>query len=425
MAESKKRKTNGRVVLKKGEQLRKDGRYMFRWTDGNRKRHTIYANTLAELRAREEGVMRDKLDGLRMNASLISLNDIYKRWVETKWGVRDNTFQNYKRTYRLHCYDAIGKQRLKFIKKSDVKRFYNALVEEAGLSESSVDNIHTVLHQVLQMAVDDEYIRNNPSENVMRELKRAMAFKREKRRALTQDEQKLFLDFLYESETYRHWYPVFAFMIGSGLRVGEVTGLRWCDVNLERGVIDVNHTLVYFPHENGRCMYNIHSTKTEAGTRTVVMVDLVKKALMMQQDYLGKNEMNCQVQIDGYTDFIFLNRYGAPLSQAALNKAIHRITRDCNNQILTENPDAELLLPHFTCHTLRHTFATRACEAGINVKVIQDTLGHADVNTTLNIYGYLQSTTSIGAMHRMGVGECRTCFTGFVYKPVPEIRNFR
>jgi site-specific recombinase XerD len=96
--------------------------------------------------------------------------------------------------------------------------------------------------------------------------------------------------------------------------------------------------------------------------------------------------MICQVQIDGYTDFIFLNRYGAPLSQAALNKAIHRITRDCNNQILTENPNAELLLPHFTCHTLRHTFATRACEAGINVKVIQDTLGHADVSTTLNIY---------------------------------------
>ena len=104
MAERKKRKTKGRVVLKKGEQLRKDGRYMFRWTDGNRKRDTIYANTLAELRAREEGVTRDKLDGLRMNASLISLNDIYKRWVETKRGVRDNTFQNYKRTYRLHCY---------------------------------------------------------------------------------------------------------------------------------------------------------------------------------------------------------------------------------------------------------------------------------------------------------------------------------
>ena len=68
------------------------------------------------------------------------------------------------------------------------------------------------------------------------------------------------------------------------------------------------------------------------------------------------------------------------------NKAIRRIIRDCNDEQLLKDENAEVLLPHFSCHSLRHTFTTRMCEAGVNVKVIQDTLGHKDISTTLNIY---------------------------------------
>lgn len=86
------------------------------------------------------------------------------------------------------------------------------------------------------------------------------------------------------------------------------------------------------------------------------------------------------------TKVIFLNRFGQPQHQSTLNKAIRRIIRDCNDEqfLKTENP--EVLLPHFSCHSLRHTFTTRMCEAGVNIKVIQDTLGHKDITTTLNIY---------------------------------------
>lgn len=87
-----------------------------------------------------------------------------------------------------------------------------------------------------------------------------------------------------------------------------------------------------------------------------------------------------------YTDFIFINRFGQPQHQATLNKAIRRIIRDCNDEQLLKDENAEVLLPHFSCHSLRHTFTTRMCEAGVNVKVIQDTLGHKDISTTLNIY---------------------------------------
>lgn len=80
------------------------------------------------------------------------------------------------------------------------------------------------------------------------------------------------------------------------------------------------------------------------------------------------------------------NRFGQPQHQATLNKAIRRIIRDCNDEQLLKDENAKVLLPHFSCHSLRHTFTTRMCEAGVNVKVIQDTLGHKDISTTLNIY---------------------------------------
>lgn len=264
------------------------------------------------------------------------------------------------------------------------------LVDERGLKPATVDGVHNILHQIFDMAVDDNYIRNNPTNNVLRELKKAHCFKTEKRRGLTRPEQELFMDYLKNSKTAVYWYPVFAVMLGTGLRVGEVTGLRWCDIDLEEGIIDVNHTLVYYDHRTSEgkkgCYFNVNTPKTEAGNRQVPMLDFVREAFVMEkqrQELLG---VHCEATVDGYTDFIFLNRFGQPQHQSTLNKAIRRIIRDCNDEqfLKTENP--EVLLPHFSCHSLRHTFTTRMCEAGVNIKVIQDTLGHKDITTTLNIY---------------------------------------
>ena len=102
-----------------------------------------------------------------------------------------------------------------------------------------------------------------------------------------------------------------------------------------------------------------------------------------KQEDLG---LHCEVTIDGYTDFIFINRFGQVQHQATLNKAIRRIIRDCNDEQFLHSDEPDVLLPHFSCHSLRHTFTTRMCEAGVNIKVIQDELGHSDISTTLNIY---------------------------------------
>ena len=300
--------------------------------------------------------------------------------------MKDNTFQNYQYLYRMYVAPKLGKSKISELLKSDVKRFYNMLVDVRGLSISSVDGVHTVLHQVLDMAVDDLYLRRNPADNVLKELKNAHAFDVERQKALTQEEEHLFLNYLRNTPKYRHWYPIFAVMLGTGMRVGETVGLRWCDVDLETGIIDINHTLVYYKHEINGCYCNIHTPKTKAGIRKIPMLRNVREAFLEQRKNQMASGIRCSVSVDGYADFIFVNRFGDPLHQGTLNKAIRRIIRDCNDEVLSTNTRDPVLLPPFSCHSLRHTFTTRMCEKGVNIKVIQDVLGHADVSTTLNIY---------------------------------------
>lgn len=389
MAQAK-RKDKSRIVLRTGEGQRPNGTYEYRWTERGGTRRRVYAKTLEELREKEKQIQKDKCDGIKAEARYLTVNDVFDTWRQLKRGLKDNTFQNYQYMYNMFVRPNLGKQRVSSLKKSDVKRFYNMLADERCLQASTIDSVHTVLHQVLDMAVDDSYLRVNPSNNVLKELKQSHIFKTEKRRGLTKAEQELLLSFLQRNHTYSHWYPIIAVMVGSGLRVGEVTGLRWCDIDLEEGIIDVNHTLVYYDHRvtEGKkgCYFNINTPKTKAGTRQVPMLDFVREAFIMERKYQEALDIRCTITIDGYSDFIFVNRYGHTQHQATLNKAIRRIIRDCNDEVLLKEEKNPVLLPHFSCHSLRHTFTTRMCEAGVNVKVIQDALGHADISTTLNIY---------------------------------------
>jgi len=382
----KARSTSRKPHLRKGEQQRPNGTYAYRWTDNSGRRHTLYSETLEELRVKEQSIVQDQLDGIKTEARYTTLNEVFELWQQLKRGIKDNTYQNYLYLYDMYVRPLLGRRRIQELVKSDVKRFYNTLAEERGLSISTIDNVHTVLHQVLSVAVDDSYIRNNPADNTLKELKQALAATIEKRRALARNEEERFLDYLWQTPQYQHWYPVFAVMLGTGMRVGEAVGLRWCDIDLNTGMIDINHTLVYYRHKTNGCYCNIHSPKTKAGIRQIPMLDAVKKAFLLQRRWQMENSCCCDAVIDGYTDFIFVNRFGQLQHQGTLNKALRRIIRDCNNDALAYKHNKPVLLPRFSCHNLRHTFATRLCEAGVNIKVIQETLGHTDVATTLNIY---------------------------------------
>lgn len=381
-----KSKANQEKELREGESIHSNGKYQFRWTDEEGKRHSIYAPTIDDLREKEQEVLKKLHTQLRPEVNNITINEMFARWKDIKRGIKDNTLQNYIYMYKQFVEPSFGKRKLCSVLKSDVKRFYNSLVDEKSLSLSTVDGIHGILHQIFEIAADDLFIRRNPTDNVMKELKRIRSLKAEKKRALTKAEQDLFLNYLKSSEQYQHWYPIFAVMLGTGMRVGELIGLRWCDINLEEGIIDVNHTLVYYKHAINGCYYNVHSPKTECSIRKIPMLESVKEAIMEERLHQFREGIRCKAFIDGYTDFIFINRFGNPHNQGTLNKAIRRIVRDCNDEVLAQGKKKSVLLPYFSCHTLRHTFTTRLCEAGVNVKAIQDLLGHADISTTLNIY---------------------------------------
>ena len=116
------------------------------------------------------------------------------------------------------------------------------------------------------------------------------------------------------------------------------------------------------------------------------MLPKVKEAFILEKQYQEELGISCNATVDGYTDFIFINRFGDVQHQGTLNKALRRIIRDCNYWVLDKGKKNAVTLPNFSNHSLRHTFTTRMCEAGVNIKAMQDILGHADAETTMDIY---------------------------------------
>lgn len=382
------RKDNKNRVLKEGEYQRANCNYEYKWRDKKGKRHSIYSKTLEELRNKEIDVLRDVLDGIRADKNDLTVNDLFYRWMQLKRGLKDNTFQNYKYMYTQFVEHDFGNMKIADLKRTDVRAFYNMLSDERHLKTSTIDCVHTVLHQVLELGVEDEYLRYNPSDNALKELKKAHNNDSEKRRALTISEQELFENFLKQQGQYNRWYSIFAVMLWTGLRVGEITGLRWCDIDLEEEIISINHTLVYYNKGQVEgCAFAVNTPKTEAGKRIVPMLPKVKEAFLLEREYQKDCGIKCNVAIDGYTDFIFVNRFGGVQHQGTLNKALRRIIRDCNYEVFDKKHGKEIVtLPRFSNHSLRHTFTTRMCEAGVNIKAMQEILGHADAETTMDIY---------------------------------------
>lgn len=296
--------------------------------------------------------------------------------------------ENPERMYRKYVQDEIGAKNIADIKYSDIKRFYIHLIKDIGFKPNSMEIIHTILHPVFNVAVRDGFIRTNPTDGVIAEIKKSHNWEKPKRHALTEAQQNRFLDFVSSSKTYKHWMPLFTVMLGTGARIGEILGLRWEDCDFTQNNIDINHNLIYRQQESGKMELHITTPKTRAGTRIIPMFSDVRAALLqIRLKHMEEGFNECEV--DGYTNFIFKNRFGEMLNPHVINRALERIIRDCNAEE-TERAEQEhrepVLLPHFSAHNLRHTFCTRLCENETNLKVIQEIMGHRNIETTMDVY---------------------------------------
>lgn len=400
MAE-KRRDSKGRVLWA-GESQRPDGKYEFKYADNNGERHSVYSWKLVatdrvpdgkqvteSLREMEKKIKKDLEDNLLVyETRKMTLNSFWDDYIAMKHELKDSTRSNYIYMYDKYVRPEIGQKNITSIKYSDVKKFYMSLIYERGFKPNSMEIVNTILHPVFTSAVRDGYIRLNPSDGVMAEIKKSHTWEKPKRHALTERQQELFVDFTAQSHQYKHWLPLITTMLGTGCRIGEILGLRWEDCDFEQNIISVNHTLIYRKFTDESCHYAITTPKTKSGERIIPMLGDVKEALKTEYRQQLEDGFNESV-IDGYSGFVFRSRYNTVLSPHCVNRVLDRIIKAYNakeEQAAKKERRKPELLPHFSCHNLRHTFCTRFCENETNLKIIQEIMGHADITTTMDIY---------------------------------------
>lgn len=378
-------------ALRKGEfQRASDKRYVYSYTDPLGRRKYVYAYDLATLREKERELMKMQLDGLDLYAAgRATINDTFDRYISLKYDLRETTKTNYIYMYDRFVRETFGFRRIADVKFSDVLQYYYYLLNERELAISTLDTIHSVLHPTFELAVRDEIIRKNPTDGVMREVTKKSGKNRGVRHALTIEQQRAFMDYIANHPVYFHWWPIFTILLGTGCRIGELLGLRWKDLDFNKRIISINHSLVYYPTSESRTSeLHVSKPKTEAGIRTIPMLDVVYDAFMMLKEEQKETGRNKTV-IDGMKGFVFVNRFGLVPTPQTVNHTIKRISANYNaEEILNakrENREP-VILPSFSCHHLRHTFATRLCEQESNLKVIQSIMGHRNIETTMDVY---------------------------------------
>lgn len=397
MAQS--RKDNKGRVLRKGETQRKhDGKYVYTYTDPEGRRKSIYSKDIKTLREREDQLIKDQLDGLDTYvAGSATINFVFDRYISTKAELRNTTMTNYKYMYNRFVREGFGKKKIADVRFSDVLQFYQHLIKDKEMQINTLETIHTVLHPTFQLALRDNIIRTNPSDGVMAQIKKMPGKNHGVRHALTLEQQRAFIRYIEDNPKFDRWVTIFKFLLGTGCRIGEAIGIRWEDISFEKRLININHSLVYYSREykeHPMCTFSISLPKTEAGIRVIPMMDAVYEALqkeLSEQQEKGFNE----TEIDGMKGFIFMNRFGNVHNPQAINRAIKRIYESYNAEEVVKAAQEHrepLLIPHFSCHHLRHTFCSRFCENETNLKVIQSIMGHANIETTLDIYAEVTET---------------------------------
>ena len=404
---SKTRKDNKGRVLNKGESQRKsDGMYIYTYFDPFRKRRYVYANDLQKLREKERKLLKDQLDGLDVYvAGKSDLNFLFDRYISTKTELRKNTYSNYVYMYDHYVRNGFGKRRISDVKYSDVLYFYNYLINDCNLKINTLETIHTILHPMFQLAVRDEIIRNNPSDGALAQVKKQPGRNKGVRHALTIEQQRAFMHYVNKTPMYKHWESLFIVLLGTGCRIGEVIGLRWDDVDFDEKTININHSVTYYARreDTTTCEFAVSLPKTYAGIRIIPMIDEVYQSLKTEYDYQSKKGFS-SVEVDGMTGFIFTNRFGNLHNPQTINRAIKRIYEDYNTEevIKAKKEKREpVIIPHFSCHHLRHTFCTRFCENETNIKVIQAIMGHANIETTMDIYAEVTNSKKKEAIERL------------------------
>ncbi len=395
-----KRKDNRGRALRNGESQQPDGRYKFRYTDENGERRTVYSWKLVEtdklkdgqrgqesLREKEKRILRDHDDHIKTkSAEKVTVNDMFERFMEIRVDLRGMTRKCYRDLFTSHVYPTMGNRPIGKVKPSDIQKMYQEAVTDRGITPSTVQKVHSVVYQVFEIAVVDNLMRSNPSANAFKYFAKSNDVVSKPRDALTVEQQEKVIDYVYASRTYSRLGNLFTVLLGTGLRIGEALALTWDDIDFDQGIINIYKTMAYKSGEDGKYDYRISPPKTAAGTREIPMLDDVKDALTRE---MSRAKPKKKFVVDGYSGFVFLNGAGQVYTNAFLYDSIQGIVETYNREELMKaniEKRQPVYLPKMSAHIFRHTFCTRMCEQDINLKVLQDIMGHRNIRTTMEVY---------------------------------------
>ena len=403
-------KTQDGRGLREGERQKDDGRYEYRYRDIYGVMRSVYSWRLTKsdpqpsgkkpckpLRELEAEIKKDLHDGIDTFLSKkVTLNERFDLYMKNKFNLKESTAMNYRYMYDRYVRDTLGRLNLADINTSKMKAFYISLITEKGFKPITVDNVHTVLNPIFSNAVDDDIIRKNPCTKAMKEIRALPSWNDpHKIKGLTCSEQRTFVDYMLSNECFAKWVNVITVLLGTGLRISELRGLTWDDLDFKGdGSIHITKQLIYRRWSDGKCYNKVKSVKYTASERVIPMEPKVRVALLAEKE--RQNTLpDRNIVIDGYSGWVFLNRYGLVLSPKSANDAIDSIINkyNANEKVVASLEKRDpVYLPHQTNHMLRHSYCTRmiekCCEpnSGIDVKIVQYLMGHNDAKTTLDIY---------------------------------------
>jgi integrase len=284
--------------------------------------------------------------------------------------IRPLTLENYDRLIRIHLVPVLGKIPLKDLRPDHVQRFYNDKHQE-GLSSGSIRLLHAVLHDALKQAVKNQVLVRNVTEATSppRERKRVI-------RPLSLDQVRQFLTAIASDRLF----PAILLSFVTGFRRGELLGLRWQDVDLETGILEVRQTLARArtygtPDDGRRTRLIFQEPKTPQSRRSIPVpaegLDALKyhKARQAEERLLMGEAYHDQGLLFCYPD-------GRPIGPADFYKRFVRLLKQAG-------------LPRSRVHDARHTFATLMFELGESPKTVQTMLGHTAITTTMDIYSHV------------------------------------
>lgn len=367
---SEKRRDNKGRILRTGESQRKDLIYQYRYIDIRGKRRTIYSSNLSELRKKEAEILKQLSEGIDYAAGQITVIALVERYIRLKQGTRYNTKVGYKFVLNIIKTEDFGYRQIRDIKVSDAQAWMIKLHDD-GRGYSTLTSVRGVIKPAFQMAYNEDAIRKNPFDFKLVDV---VPNDSQKRIALTDEQQEIWMNFIREDKTYSKYYDEFVVLLGTGMRVSEFCGLTKDDLQFSERRIRVDHQLV---RERGG-KYYVEKTKTECGCRFIPMTDEVYRSLLNILE--RRKKVAKEFIVDGYSGFLLLDKNDHP--KVALH--IENEMRWAMKKYSKLHPDKPL--PHITPHVFRHTFCTNMANKGMDVKHLQYIMGHSDVSVTLNVY---------------------------------------